>query len=90
MTAEPESARAAAAGGSLTIRLKQKPKSVLTAGTAAGLGWGGGGGFFYSQDLLVWNNNKSKQTFLMKATPMKRSPTKNLWTNYFACLFVFF
>lgn len=44
MTAEPESARAAAAGGSLTIRLKQKPKSVLTAETAAGLGWGGGRG----------------------------------------------
>lgn len=67
-----KTARAAAAGGRLTIRLKQKPKSVLTAETAAGPGSGGGAGA------------------LLKATPMKRSTTRNLRTDVFVFLGGFF
>lgn len=80
-----KTARAAAAGGRLTIRLKQKPKSVLTAETAAGPGSGGGaGGVLFSGPSTI------KADFLLKATPMKRSTTRNLRTDVFVFLGVFF
>lgn len=77
-----KTARAAAAGGRLTIRLKQKPKSVLTAETAAGPGSGGG--------VLFSGPSTIKADFLLKATPMKRSTTRNLRTDVFVFLGVFF